>query len=46
MANGVRRCLSRRYSGYQELQEQCDTTEWWRNVVDGTRNSLYPHNTL
>jgi hypothetical protein len=27
MANGVRRCLSRRYSGYQELQEQCDTTE-------------------
>ncbi|CAI8026072.1 hypothetical protein GBAR_LOCUS15031 [Geodia barretti] len=25
-ANGVRRCLSRRNSGYQELQEQCDTT--------------------
>ena len=27
MANGVRLCLSRRYRGYQELQEQCETTE-------------------
>ena len=27
MANCVRRCLSKRYRGYQELQEQCDTTE-------------------